>query len=376
MPKKGQLAQHSHVLRTRNADEDLLRAFLEHIPAGVYFKDLESRFVLISRSLAERFGLRDPEAAIGRTDFDIFSDEHARQAFADERQIIQTGLPIVDKEEKETWPDGRENWVVTTKLPLKDDAGRVVGTMGVSRDITERKRAEQQLDEYRNRLEDLVAERTAELMRVNRRLEKDIVARRQAEQELAIKAQELARTNQVLENLSLLDDLTGLYNRKGFLALAEHRVKLAYRTGEPFSIAFVDLDHLKQINDSFGHQEGDRALIDTANVLRDCFRESDILARLGGDEFAIFVAEADMEKIAARIHEKLAALETVPGRRYKLSFSMGIVTGSSKKDGDIDSLLRHADARMYEEKRAKATTRGRHHGQDPSQHSAARNKHA
>jgi diguanylate cyclase (GGDEF)-like protein len=223
----------------------------------------------------------------------------------------------------------------------------------------------------------LVGERTAELMCVNRELELDIAARRQAEQELAIKAQELARTNKILENLSLLDDLTGLYNRKGFLALAEHRVKLAYRTGEPFSIAFVDLDHLKQINDSFGHQEGDRALIDTANVLRDCFRESDILARLGGDEFVIFVAEADMEKIAARIHEKLAALETAPGRRYRLCFSMGIVVGCSSQKDDIESLLQQADALMYEQKRAKARSRGQQHSTASARIGAIRaNKHA
>jgi diguanylate cyclase (GGDEF)-like protein/PAS domain S-box-containing protein len=363
LEKKSQFAPGPRAPAAAHSDEDLLRAFLEHIPAGVYFKDRESRFVLISRSLADRFGLTDPADAIGKTDFDIFSDEHAKQAFTDEQEIIRNGRAIVDKEEKETWPDGRENWVLTTKLPLKDHSGRVIGTMGVSRDITERKRAEREIEEYRTRLEDLVAARTEELVRVNRQLEHDIAARRQAEEELAIKAQELARTNKILENLSLVDDLTGLYNRKGFLALAEHRVKLSYRTGEPFSIAFVDLDHLKQINDSFGHQEGDRALIDTANILRDCFRESDILARLGGDEFVIFVAEADMEKIAGRIHEKLAALETAPGRSYRLSFSMGIVVGRSPQNHDVESLLKQADVLMYEQKRAKALAPGQQRDQ-------------
>src|SRR5580700_2967123 len=110
--------------------EDLLRAFLEHIPDGVYFKDRKSRFVRISGSLAVKFGLRDPVEAVNKTDFDMFSEEHAKQAFADEQDIIRTGLPIIDAEEKETWTDGRETWVLTTKLALVDRKGNVIGTMG------------------------------------------------------------------------------------------------------------------------------------------------------------------------------------------------------------------------------------------------------
>src|SRR5579864_8103578 len=145
----------------RGTEENLLHAFLEHIPDGVYFKDRKSRFVRISRSLAVRFGLKDPAEAIHKTDFDMFSEEHSKQAFADEQEIIRTGQPIVEKEEKETWPDGHESWVLTTKLPLRDHQGNIIGTMGISRDITERKRVERELQEYRTRLEDLVASRTA-----------------------------------------------------------------------------------------------------------------------------------------------------------------------------------------------------------------------
>ncbi len=351
MLKKNQLAQASELAALEHTNEDLLRAFLEHIPACVYFKDRQSRFVRISQSQAEKFGFSDPELVTGKTDFQIFSEEHAKQAFADEQEIIRTGIPVIDKEEKETWPDGRETWVLTTKLPLKDSAGRVLGTMGISQDITERKRVEQELELYRAGLEQLVANRTAELMCVNLELERDIAARRVTEKALAEKAAELARSNQILENISLTDDLTGLYNRKGFLALAEHREKLANRNREPFSVAFVDLDGLKQINDTFGHLEGDRALKDTANLLRDCFRESDIIARLGGDEFAVFIAEADQANIAQRIRAKLAELNLAPGRRYALSFSMGIVASDLSQDTDMEILLKRADSLMYQEKR-------------------------
>jgi diguanylate cyclase (GGDEF)-like protein/PAS domain S-box-containing protein len=123
-------------------DPDLLSAFLEHIPDRVYFKDLDSRFVRISRSLATHFGLSDPAQALNRTDSDMFSSEHAEQALADEQAIIRTGQQVIGKEEKETWPDGREAWTSTTKVPLRNLEGQIIGTMGISRDITERKQAE------------------------------------------------------------------------------------------------------------------------------------------------------------------------------------------------------------------------------------------
>lgn len=346
VPKRIQLERVPELVARQDKNADLVRAFFEHIPAGVYFKDRESRFVGMSRTLMNRFGLRSPHDALGKTDFDIFSEEHARQAFEDEQEIIRTGQPIVNKEEKETWPDGRETWVLTTKLPWLDASGQILGTMGISQDITDRKRAEQELQTYKERLESLVAQRTAELVRVNVQLERDIAARKVAERALAEKAAELARSNQILENISLTDDLTGLYNRKGFLALAAHRVKLANRNGEPFSIAFLDLDDLKQINDTFGHLEGDRALRDTANLLRECFRESDILARLGGDEFSIFIAEANEGQIARRIRERLAAHERHSKRRYKLSFSIGIVGCDNAGEEDIESLLKQADGHV------------------------------
>ena len=353
----------------RVEEEDLLRAFLEHIPDGVYFKDRESRFVRVSRSLAVRFGLSDPVEAINKTDFDMFSEEHAKKAFADEQDIIRTGQPVLEAEERETWPDGRETWVLTTKLPLMDHRGNVIGTMGISRDITERKRGEQELQEYRVRLEELVAERTAELIRTNEELERDIAARKAVEQELAQKAEALARSNAVLEHISLIDDLTGLYNRKGFFALAEHRMRLANRTGEPFSIAFVDLDGLKRINDTFGHLEGNRALVDAANVLRESFRESDILARLGGDEFAIFIAEAEESKIASirsRIQQNLAGCNSTAGRHYRLAFSTGIVSTGGAKTSDLETLLAQADELMYQQKSNRQSSRSEGTGPEHS----------
>jgi len=100
--KKAQIERVPEMNTPLHTNEDLVRAFLEHVPASVYFKDRESRFVRISRSQAEKFGLADPDLAIGKTDFDMFSDEHAKQAFDDEQEIIRSGVPILNKEEKET----------------------------------------------------------------------------------------------------------------------------------------------------------------------------------------------------------------------------------------------------------------------------------
>ncbi len=128
-----------------HAEMALIYALMQNLPDHIYFKDRASRFLRMSKSQAERFGLDDPAQAIGKTDFDFFTEEHARSAYEDEQRIIQTGQPIIGIEEKETWPDGSETWVSTTKLPLLDNNGNIIGTFGVSRDITDRKKAERDL---------------------------------------------------------------------------------------------------------------------------------------------------------------------------------------------------------------------------------------
>jgi PAS domain S-box-containing protein len=130
--------------RTRELahEQFLLRTLLENVPDSIYFKDIKGRFLRSSRAQAKRFGLRDPAEAIGKTDFDFFAKEHAEEAFRDEQQIIQTGQPLIGMEESSPLTDGTERWVSTSKLPLRDKDGEIVGTFGISREITERKQAE------------------------------------------------------------------------------------------------------------------------------------------------------------------------------------------------------------------------------------------
>jgi len=135
----------------------LIDSLMDNLPDSIYFKDKESRFTKINRALARCFGLADPSEALGKTDFDFFTEEHARPAFEDEQEVMRTGCPIVAKEEKETWADGRVKWASTTKMPLRDKDGKIIGTFGASRDITDRKEA---LDALQQKTEELARSNT------------------------------------------------------------------------------------------------------------------------------------------------------------------------------------------------------------------------
>ena len=129
---------------------------MDNLPDMIYFKDRESRFIRINLALAKMFDLDHPARAIGKTDFDFFPAEHANEFYRDEEKIIRTGQPIVGKEEKVAWPDGQVAWDSTTKMPLRDANGNTIGTFGVSRDITERKRAAEALQASETRFRTLI----------------------------------------------------------------------------------------------------------------------------------------------------------------------------------------------------------------------------
>jgi PAS domain S-box-containing protein len=136
----------------------LLNNLMNFSPDSIYFKDKKSKFVRISKSMAIRFGFKRPEDSIGKSDFDLFTDEHARPAYNDEMKIIKTGKSIINKIEKETMEDGRINWVNTTKMPLVDEKGKIIGTFGVSSDITPIKELEIRAKKAEQNSKKLIAE--------------------------------------------------------------------------------------------------------------------------------------------------------------------------------------------------------------------------
>jgi diguanylate cyclase (GGDEF)-like protein len=169
--------------------------------------------------------------------------------------------------------------------------------------------------------------------------------------------QERARVEEQLRQLSLTDDLTGLYNRRGFLALAEQLTRVAIRGKKPMMVISVDLDGLKGINDTFGHKEGDAAIAETSQILRESFRNADLLARIGGDEFAILLtggqAEFDSEKLDGRLQEIVEKHNNTNARQYKISVSAGFAYFDAAGTDTVEGWLHRADTMMYERKRQK-----------------------
>ena len=284
----------------------------------VYFKDAQSRFLLVSEGCAatvpEGHTLDD---LLGKTDFDFYSAVHASAAFDDEQEILRTGQAIEGKLERETFHERPDAWVATSKMPLRDGEGRIVGTFGITRDVTAQVKAERAL------------------------------------------------AYQVLH-----DPVTGLANRFSLMdSLKLASASLARQPGR-LAILFIDLDRFKEVNDTHGHDAGDQLLVEVGRRLLKAARRSDTVARLGGDEFVVLCTSLrdgdDVSLIATRIVEAMRAPFMRDGQELLVTASVGLMV-SDDPDADSEELLRAADVAMYE---AKASGRNRLRVYDPSRHVA------
>jgi len=274
-------------------EKSFFNALMDNISESIFFKDSDSKFVRINKATAEKFGLNTPEEAIGKTDFDIFSEEHARQAFKDEQIIMKTGNPIINMEEKETYEDKDDRWASTSKIPWYDENNNIIGVFGITRDITERKNSEEKI-----------------------------------------------------RYLSFHDTLTGLYNRAYF---EEEIKRLNTERQLPLTMLMGDVNGLKVINDAYGHLKGDIFLKKIADILKECFREEDIVSRWGGDEFIIMLPKTAGEyakDILKRIKRLCKERSTC---NMPLSISIGFATKKTPSE-DIDKILKEAEDKMYRNK--------------------------
>lgn len=167
---------------------------------------------------------------------------------------------------------------------------------------------------------------------------------------------ELKQAETEVRNLSMTDELTNLYNRRGFQILTEQQQKISRRTKNPFSLIYADMDNLKTINDTYGHQQGSDAIQKIAQILKKSFRESDIIARLGGDEFTIFVSDTidcNIKIPLARLQENLRQYNEQNLHPYQLSLSLGTVCVGANEESSIEELLIKADEKMYANKKQK-----------------------
>jgi diguanylate cyclase (GGDEF)-like protein/PAS domain S-box-containing protein len=285
----------------------LLQGVIEGTSDVVFVKDLDGRYLMMNGAGRTYLG-RPLEEIIGRTDDDLYGPELAAAIAEADRRALRSGETI--EHETVDTASGTSRTFLTSKGPFRDGSGRVAGLFGIARDITDRKETERAITEMNERL------------------------RQQA----------------------IIDELTGLHNRRAFMAIGEHEIRSADRSGQPLAVLFADLDGMKAINDGFGHAEGDCALRDTADILRKTFRASDVLARLGGDEFCSLLPNCPPEQANIIIGRIEDAIRLHRGSRpYELSLSLGVAFHEPGASESFEDLIRRADAAMYMEKAGKSS---------------------
>ena len=288
-------------------DEFLFRSLMETMVDSIYFKDRQCRLVRVNRKMTRDLGRDDPAELIGRTDIELFGQEFGEVTMLDDLRIMETDEPLVGLTESRQLESGQVNWTLTTKTPLHDPAGNVVGLLGITREINELKRAEM-----------------------------------------------------TLEHLATHDTLTGLPNRYLMFDRLNQLLVRAERYETRFAVLFIDLDGFKRINDSRGHDVGDLVLRGVADRLSQSVRAADTVARIGGDEFVILVealrAGHDAIPLAQKIQASLGKPFSLPGGDATVTVSVGI--GLYPEDGrDAEELLKAADVAMYRAKRETAAPR-------------------
>jgi len=278
--------------------EEKYSSLVESTEDSIYLLDREYRYLFINKKHLSRLGISD-NGYTGKKYGDFHTQEETNRFAKIVDEVFKTGKSL--QLEHNSLRD--DNYFLLTLSPVIESGGEITTLTVVSKEITELKKMEEEL-----------------------------------------------------RTLTLTDSLTGLYNRRGFLTFAEQLLKIANRMKSKIYMLYADLDNLKRINDTFGHQEGDEALKETARLLEETFRESDIISRIGGDEFVVMPikdAEENVAPITERLKSNLARYNEKKDRTYVLSVSVGITYYDPDNPVTVEELLSRCDQLMYKAKTGK-----------------------
>lgn len=276
----------------------------------VYFKDRDSKFIWNSLGHIQQLGVKSQEEVLGKCDFDFFPKDFAQSARETELTIMQTGYPIINMVEELVLDDENVRYYLCSKYPLYDDDGKIIGTWGSSKDVTEQKLLEK----------------------------------------------ELQRSYAKMEMLSRVDDLSGLYNRRYFYEELDKYAGLydEREDNTTFSIIVLDLDDMQNFNDQYGQQNGDLLLRYIADILLSNTRKADTCFRTGGDEFAVVLPDTDKLAavgVAKKIVSQISGNPYITdNKRVSISASAG-VAAFSKSEPDISDFLSRAERKLNKSKR-------------------------
>src|ERR1700722_12084174 len=288
----------------------MLRAVVASLPDPIFVKDSGGHFLVANQAAADAMGVASSSELLGKTDFDFYAEELASGYSQDERKIVSSGQPLTSKEEHFTGPGGQTRCFLTTKVPLRAPSGRVIGIIGIGRNITTLKSVEAELERARDALEFKAAH----------------------------------------------DQLTTLLNRGPILEILDRELARSFRENGRTAVLLGDLDHFKRINDTYGHPAGDEVLLEVARRLTTTVRNYDSLGRIGGEEFLIVLpgcAAPDAMARAEQLREAIAALpiSTAQGS-LSVTVSVGVIVAQGAGLTTSKDVLREADIALYAAKAA------------------------
>jgi len=300
---KIEIAERKRTVEDLKISEQKYRSLVDSTEDSIYLVDRNYRYLFVNKDHLARISLSEDQY-IGRSYSEFHSPDETEWFINAAGKVFETDQSV--RHEHKSMRDGR--YFLLSLSPVKNEDGKTIAVTVVSKNISELKKMQEELRE-----------------------------------------------------LSLTDELTGLYNRRGCFTLAEHVLKMADRSKKGIYMLYADLDNLKTINDTYGHAEGDSAVIEAADLLKNNYRESDIIARIGGDEFVVIPvgsAEDTVEIIKARLQKALDIHNEKSNRNYRLSMSVGIAYYDPAQPCSMNDLISRADKLMYNQKKDRQNSSG------------------